>query len=116
MGLLPRGSTPSGSVAPSWPLSPPSRRCGSPSKNSTRPDPASSTASASKNTCFFVFPFFYSLYHILCYLFFFYLFEFETNDVFFYRVYIRVSISNRDFFFVVRKIVNLFSLSKIKFL
>merc|ERR1712025_729378 len=34
MGLLPlRGNTPSGSVAPSWPPSPPSNRCGSPNKS-----------------------------------------------------------------------------------
>merc|ERR1712136_301616 len=46
--LLPRGSTPSGSVAPSWPPSPPSRRCGSPSRSTMSPAPASSTASASK--------------------------------------------------------------------
>merc|ERR1712096_510926 len=42
----PRGSTPSGSEAPSWLPSPPSRRCGSPSRSSTRLDPASSTANA----------------------------------------------------------------------
>merc|ERR1712168_983884 len=47
--LLPRGNTPSGSVAPSWLLSPPSRKCGSPSRSSTRLAPASSTASASKS-------------------------------------------------------------------
>merc|ERR1719193_921086 len=34
--LLPRGSTPFGSEAQSWLLSPLSRKCGSPSKNSTR--------------------------------------------------------------------------------
>merc|ERR1711990_1060738 len=44
--LLPRGNTPSGSEAPSWLLSPPSRRCGSPSKSSTRLAPESSTANA----------------------------------------------------------------------
>merc|ERR1712002_1225012 len=48
--LLPRGSTPSGLVAPSWLPSPPSRRCGSPSRSSTRLDPESSTANASKST------------------------------------------------------------------
>merc|ERR1712029_964182 len=41
-------STPSGSEAPSWPLSPPSSRCGSPSRSTTSPAPPSSTASASK--------------------------------------------------------------------
>merc|ERR1711922_128190 len=44
----PRGSTPSGSEAPSWLPSPPSRRCGSPSRSTTSPAPASSTANASK--------------------------------------------------------------------
>merc|ERR1711911_93217 len=46
--LLPRGSTPSGSVAPSWPPSPPSSRCGSPSRSTTSAAPPLSTASASK--------------------------------------------------------------------
>merc|ERR1712042_175253 len=46
--LLPRGNTPSGSVAPSWLLCPPSRKCGSPSKSSTKLDPESFTANASK--------------------------------------------------------------------
>merc|ERR1711913_183518 len=46
--LPPRGSTPSGSEAPSWPLSPPSSRCGSPSRSTTSAAPPSSTASASK--------------------------------------------------------------------
>merc|ERR1711911_378416 len=49
MGLLPRGNTPSGSVAPSWLPSPPSRKCGSPSRSSTRLVPALSTANASKS-------------------------------------------------------------------
>merc|ERR1712156_732398 len=44
----PRGSTPSGSVAPSWPPCPPSSRCGSPSRSTTSAAPPSSTASASK--------------------------------------------------------------------
>ncbi len=44
----PSASTPSGSVAPSWPPSPPSSRCGSPSRSTTSPAPPSSTASASK--------------------------------------------------------------------
>merc|ERR1712042_407836 len=48
MGLLPRESIPSGSVAPSWLLSPPSRRCGSPSRSSTKPVQLLSTANASK--------------------------------------------------------------------
>merc|ERR1711973_596917 len=44
----PRGSTPCGSVAPSSPPSPPSSRCGSPSRSTTSAAPPSSTASASK--------------------------------------------------------------------
>merc|ERR1712037_647930 len=43
-----RGSTPSGSEAPSWLPSPPSSRCGSPSRSTTSVAPPSSTASASK--------------------------------------------------------------------
>merc|ERR1712228_101948 len=46
--LLPRGSTPSGSVAPSWLLSPPSSPCGSPRRSTTSPVPPSSTGSASR--------------------------------------------------------------------
>merc|ERR1711874_160166 len=46
--LLPRGNTPSGSEAPSWLLSPPSRKCGSPSRNSTRLVLESLIANASK--------------------------------------------------------------------
>merc|ERR1719167_1433958 len=46
--LLPRESTPSGSEAPSWLLSPPSRRCGSPSRSLTKPVQLLSTANASK--------------------------------------------------------------------
>merc|ERR1711972_1084608 len=47
--LLPlSASTPYGSVAPFWLLSPPSRPCGSPRKNTTNQAPALSTASASK--------------------------------------------------------------------
>merc|ERR1712170_223789 len=46
--LPPRGSTPSGSEDPSWPPSPPSSRCGSPSRSTTSAAPPSSTASASK--------------------------------------------------------------------
>merc|ERR1712098_808539 len=46
----PRGSTPSGSVAPSWLPCPPSSRCGSPSRSTTRQAPASSTGSASKSS------------------------------------------------------------------
>merc|ERR1711879_879924 len=42
------GSTPSGSEDPSWPPSPPSSRCGSPSRSTTSAAPPSSTASASK--------------------------------------------------------------------
>merc|ERR1719411_115564 len=48
--LLPRGSTPSGSEDPSWPPSPPSSRCGSPSRSTTSAAHPLSTASASK--CF----------------------------------------------------------------
>merc|ERR1712107_381002 len=48
--LPPRGSTPSGSEAPSWLPSPPSSRCGSPSRSTTSAAPPSSTASASKRT------------------------------------------------------------------
>merc|ERR1712168_1319229 len=44
----PERNTPSGSEAPSWLPSPPSRRCGSPSRSTTRPAPESSTANASK--------------------------------------------------------------------
>merc|ERR1719415_345268 len=47
--LLLRGSTPSGSVAPSWLPSPPSNRCGSPSRSTTSAVPPLSTASASKH-------------------------------------------------------------------
>merc|ERR1712233_82735 len=43
-----RGSTPSGSEVPSWLPSPPSRRCGSPSRSTTSAAPPLSTASASK--------------------------------------------------------------------
>merc|ERR1712179_343686 len=46
--LLPRGSTPYGSVGPSWHLCQPSNRCGSQSKNTTSPAPPLSTESASK--------------------------------------------------------------------
>merc|ERR1712045_883824 len=46
-----RGSTPSGSEDPSWPPSPPSSRCGSPSRSTTSAAPPSSTASASKCFC-----------------------------------------------------------------
>merc|ERR1712083_756135 len=43
-----RGSTPSGSEGPSWPPSPPSSRCGSPSRSTTSPDHQLSTESVSK--------------------------------------------------------------------
>merc|ERR1719328_34314 len=46
----PRGSTPSGSEAPSWLPSPPSSRYGSPSRSTTSAAPPSSTASASLST------------------------------------------------------------------
>merc|ERR1712098_122967 len=45
-----RGSTPSGSEDPSWLPSPPSSRCGSPSRSTTSAAPPLSTASASKET------------------------------------------------------------------
>merc|ERR1712098_696566 len=51
--LPPSENTPSGSVAPSWLLSPPSSPCGSPRKNTTSPAPESSTASASKLFIFY---------------------------------------------------------------
>merc|ERR1712105_108036 len=46
----PSASTPSGSEDPSWPPSPPSSRCGSPSRSTTSPAPPSCTASASKRS------------------------------------------------------------------
>merc|ERR1712080_245741 len=46
--LLQRGSTPSGSEDPSWLPSPPSSRCGSPSRSTMNVVPPSSTGSASK--------------------------------------------------------------------
>merc|ERR1740128_382001 len=48
--LPPRGSTLSGSEDPSWPRSPPSSRCGSPSRSTTSADPPLSTASASNSS------------------------------------------------------------------
>uniref|UniRef100_A0A4W6DXK3 Actin alpha 2, smooth muscle n=1 Tax=Lates calcarifer TaxID=8187 RepID=A0A4W6DXK3_LATCA len=45
-----RGSTLSGSVAPSWLPCPPSSKCGSASRSTTRPAPPSSTGNASKHT------------------------------------------------------------------
>merc|ERR1719452_239923 len=45
--LLPSENTPYGLVAPSFPLSPLSRLCGSPRKNTTNPAPELFTASAS---------------------------------------------------------------------
>merc|ERR1712039_209945 len=47
--LLLRGSTPSGSEAPSLLPSPPSSRCGSPSRRTTSAAPPLSTGSASKH-------------------------------------------------------------------
>merc|ERR1711934_978999 len=46
--LPPRGSTPSGSVAPSWLRSPPSSPSGSQRRSTTSPVPQSSTGSASR--------------------------------------------------------------------
>merc|ERR1712128_37196 len=52
--LLPlRGSTPSGSEAPSSPLSPPSSRCGSPSRSTTSVVPPLFTGSAFNLFCDF---------------------------------------------------------------
>merc|ERR1711997_959369 len=51
--LLLRGSTQTGSEDPSWPPSPPSSRCGSPSRSTTSAAHPLSTASASK--CFLLF-------------------------------------------------------------
>merc|ERR1712080_703821 len=48
LSLLQRGSTPSGSEDPSWLPSPPSSRCGSPSRSTTSAAPPSSTGSASR--------------------------------------------------------------------
>ncbi|ROT66122.1 actin 2 [Penaeus vannamei] len=42
-------NTPSGSVVPSWPLSPPSSPCGSPRKSTRNLVPVSSTANVSKS-------------------------------------------------------------------
>ncbi|KAJ5453879.1 actin [Penicillium daleae] len=50
----PSASTPSGSVVPFSPPCPPSSRCGSPSRSTTRVVPPSFTASASKLLLFFV--------------------------------------------------------------
>merc|ERR1712174_175936 len=52
-----RGSTPSGSEDPFWPLSPPSSRCGSPSRSTMSVAPPSSTGSASKLLQLFVITF-----------------------------------------------------------
>merc|ERR1712080_498916 len=46
--LLQRGGTPSGSEDPSWLPSPPSSRCGSPSRSTMSAAPPSSTGSASR--------------------------------------------------------------------
>merc|ERR1712112_788843 len=52
-----RGSTPSGSEDPSWPLSPPSSKCGSPSRSTMNAAPPSSTGSAYKLLQLFVITF-----------------------------------------------------------
>ena len=49
-----RGSTLSGSAAPSWRPSPPSSRCGSASRSTTSPAPPLSTASASRKLQIFL--------------------------------------------------------------
>merc|ERR1712203_985828 len=46
-----RGSTLSGSEDPSWLLSPPSSRCGSPSRSTTSPAHPLCTGNASKSSC-----------------------------------------------------------------
>merc|ERR1712181_26472 len=51
MGLLPRGSTPSGSEAPSWLPSPPSSPCGSRRRSAMSLVLPSSTGSASRVLC-----------------------------------------------------------------
>merc|ERR1711983_388405 len=61
--LPPRGNTPYGSVAPSWPPCPPSSRCGSPSRSTTSAAHPLFTASASKHFTFFILLFYQ------CYLF-----------------------------------------------
>merc|ERR1712050_379068 len=53
--LLPRGNTPSGSVAPSCLPFPPSNRCGSPSKNTMSAAHPLSTGSASKFTTLLIY-------------------------------------------------------------
>merc|ERR1712110_154920 len=62
-----RGGTPSGSEDPSWPPSPPSSRCGSPSRSTTSAAPPSSTASASKYQLYI--PFMFSTFKLLKILF-----------------------------------------------
>merc|ERR1712041_19378 len=49
-----RGSTLSGSEDPFWPLSPPSSKCGSPSRSTMSAAPPSSTGSASKLLLFVI--------------------------------------------------------------
>merc|ERR1711872_1011149 len=95
--LLPRGSTPSGSEAPSWHPSPPSRRCGSPSRSSMRLVPASSIASASKKRYFFTYVtctnlLFSNLFFPFCFFF----FTFISNDVCYSTILVRLS---SDFFY-----------------
>merc|ERR1712039_36877 len=48
-----KGNTPSGLVVPSWPLSLPSRLCGSPNKNTTKQVHPSSTENASNSSVAF---------------------------------------------------------------
>merc|ERR1712184_108842 len=57
----------SGSEDPSWPPSPPSSRCGSPSRSTTSAAPPSSTASASKYQLYI--PFMFSTFKLLKILF-----------------------------------------------
>merc|ERR1712173_79852 len=62
--LLPqKGNTPSGSVAPSWLPSPPSNRCGSPSKSTTNAAHPLSTENASK--LFMYYCLFFNLLYML---------------------------------------------------
>merc|ERR1712029_1322781 len=51
-----RESTLSGSEDPSWPPSPPSSRCGSPSRSTMSASPPSSTESASKSFNYLISP------------------------------------------------------------
>merc|ERR1712228_45546 len=84
MGLLPRGRTPSGSVAPSWLPSPPSRRCGSPSRSSTRPArnrPPQMLLESVGRIAFFILFFYFSFLGIFFY----------THDLLFHFPYVSLT-------------------------